>query len=68
VDISAMIIRGLEKVGLAWDVVRIDRDMMDRKAESLARVGGGRAAPSAPDKPLAEKRKELAGVGIADVE
>lgn len=68
IDISAMIIRGLEKVGLAWDVVRIDRDLMDRKAESLAKIGGGRAAPSAPDKPLAEKKRELAGVGVTDVE
>jgi len=66
-DLSAFIIRALEKVGLVWDVVRIDRDVMRRKAESLARVGGGREAPSSPSSPLAEK-KDLAAVGATDVE
>jgi stearoyl-CoA desaturase (Delta-9 desaturase) len=67
VDISAMVIRGLERLGLAWDVVRIDRAAMDLKAESLARVGGGRQAPYAPPKPLAEQR-ELTAAGVTDVE
>ena len=68
IDISALVIRGLEKVGLVWDVVRIDRELMDRKAESLARVGGGRAAPHAPPIPLAERPRDLVGAGITDVE
>jgi stearoyl-CoA desaturase (delta-9 desaturase) len=54
IDLSAIVIRVLERVGLVWDVVRIDRALIDRKAESLARLGGGRAAPSAPPRPLAE--------------
>lgn len=68
VDISALVITTLEKLGLAWDVVRIDRELMDRKVESLARVGGGRSAPHVPPKPLAERPRDLVGVGIADVE
>lgn len=67
IDISAGIIRALEAGGLARNVVRIDRELMDRKAVSLARIGDGRAAPSTPPKPLAEQ-PELAGVGITDVE
>jgi stearoyl-CoA desaturase (Delta-9 desaturase) len=67
-DISALIIRGLERVGLVWDVVRIDPEVMQNKAESLARVGGGRSAPHTPPKPLAERSRELAGVGATDVE
>jgi stearoyl-CoA desaturase (Delta-9 desaturase) len=57
IDISALIIRALERVGLVWDVVRIDRGMMDRKAQSLARIGGGRQAPSSPPRPLSERLK-----------
>jgi stearoyl-CoA desaturase (delta-9 desaturase) len=30
-DLSSLIIRGLEKVGLAWDVVRIDPARQERK-------------------------------------
>jgi stearoyl-CoA desaturase (delta-9 desaturase) len=30
-DVSALIIRGLERVGLAWDVVRIDPVRQQRK-------------------------------------
>jgi stearoyl-CoA desaturase (delta-9 desaturase) len=30
-DISALIIRGMERVGLAWDVVRIDPARQQRK-------------------------------------
>jgi stearoyl-CoA desaturase (delta-9 desaturase) len=67
VDISAMVIRGLEMVGLAKDVIRIDRDREDRRAEGLTKVGSGRAAPSSPPRPLAELGKK-ATVGVADVE
>lgn len=66
-DVSAAVVYGLEKVGLAWDVVRIDPERMRLKADGLARVGNGRTAPSAPDAPLAEKR-DLVSVGITDVE
>jgi stearoyl-CoA desaturase (delta-9 desaturase) len=74
IDISAMVIATLEKLGLAKDVVRIDREVMDRKAESLAKIGGGRQAPHAPDRPLAEKQptarleRETVGAGLRDVE
>jgi stearoyl-CoA desaturase (delta-9 desaturase) len=67
VDLSALFIRGLERLGLAWDVVRVDRATMERKAESLARVGGGRHVPHAPPKPLAEQR-DLSPAGVGDVE
>jgi stearoyl-CoA desaturase (delta-9 desaturase) len=30
-DVSALVIRGLERVGLAWDVVRIDPARQQRK-------------------------------------
>ena len=32
VDPSAAVIRGLEKTGLAWDVVRVPRERQARKA------------------------------------
>jgi stearoyl-CoA desaturase (delta-9 desaturase) len=67
IDVSAMIIRAMEALGLAWNVVRIRREVMDRRAESLLRLGGGRQAPSAPPRPLAERR-ELTAVGATDVE
>jgi stearoyl-CoA desaturase (Delta-9 desaturase) len=66
-DISALVVAGLEKVGLAWDVIRVDPARMDRKAEALARVGGGRNARHAPPQPLAERR-DLVAAGITDVE
>lgn len=73
IDISAITIRTLEAVGLVWDVVRIDRELMDQRAETLAKRGGGRAAPHAPPIPLAETQQKqrdavLASVGIQDVE
>jgi len=68
VDLSALTIRAMESVGLVWDVIRIDREVMDQKAASLALVGGGREAPSAPPIPLAERRRKPAGVGATDVE
>jgi stearoyl-CoA desaturase (Delta-9 desaturase) len=67
IDLSAVAIVALEKLGLVWDVVRIDRELIDRKAKSLARVGGGRSAPSAPPRPLAERRG-MTAVGVTDVE
>jgi stearoyl-CoA desaturase (Delta-9 desaturase) len=67
VDISGLVIRLFERVGLVWNVVRIDRELMDRKAESLARVGGGRGAPALAPQPLAH-RKALVGESITDVE
>jgi len=68
IDISAMFIRALEAFGLAWDVVRFDRVAMDRRAESLARIGiGGREAPLSPVKPLGE-RSGQAPTDLGDVE
>ncbi|HEU0087095.1 MAG TPA: acyl-CoA desaturase [Pseudonocardiaceae bacterium] len=66
VDISALVIRGLERIGLVWDVIRIDPERQERRAESLTRVGGGRYARAEAPIPLAE-RKTMA-VGVADVE
>jgi stearoyl-CoA desaturase (Delta-9 desaturase) len=67
VDVSALIISAMEKLGLAWEVVRIPREVMDRKAESLARLGGGRQAPSAPSVPMAERRGPMT-VSATDVD
>jgi stearoyl-CoA desaturase (Delta-9 desaturase) len=36
IDPSALVIRGLEKLGLVWDVVRIDPERQARKAEAAA--------------------------------
>ncbi|MEA2456827.1 MAG: hypothetical protein QOI45_3089 [Thermoleophilaceae bacterium] len=36
IDLSAIVIRGLERLGLVWDVVRIDRERQAAKAESAA--------------------------------
>ncbi len=66
-DLSAQVINGLERLGLVWDVVRIDPELQRQKAESLRRVGGGRRAPAAPPKPLAE-RAPRAATTITDVE
>jgi stearoyl-CoA desaturase (Delta-9 desaturase) len=52
VDISALVIRALARVGLAWDVIEIDRGVQDQRAARAGR--GGRAAPASPDRPLAE--------------
>jgi len=40
-DISAMVIRGMERAGLAWDVIRIDHERQAHRAEALARIGNG---------------------------
>jgi stearoyl-CoA desaturase (delta-9 desaturase) len=72
VDISAMVISGLELVGLAKDVIRINREREQRRADGLTKVGSGRTAPSAPPAPLAERgrdsAKDMAPVGVSDVE
>jgi stearoyl-CoA desaturase (delta-9 desaturase) len=68
IDLSAIFIRVLEKTGLAWNVIRIDRERQDRRAEGLTRVGGGRQAPHAPPIPLAEKMRTPAEFEVADVE
>jgi stearoyl-CoA desaturase (delta-9 desaturase) len=65
-DISAIVIWGLEKVGLAHDVVRIARDRQEQRQQSWAELGGGRFARSMPAKPLAEAASRMAG--IVDVE
>jgi stearoyl-CoA desaturase (Delta-9 desaturase) len=64
VDISAMLIWTLEKLGLVWNVVRIDREILDRRAAGPI---AGRRAPYAPPVPLAERQK-TAVVGATDVE
>jgi stearoyl-CoA desaturase (delta-9 desaturase) len=63
-DISAMVIFALERLGIVWNVVRIDRAVLDRRA---AGPSAGRQAPHAPPVPLAE-RDRSALVGVADVE
>lgn len=65
IDLTAVFIRVLETMGLAWNVVRIPRDKVDARAAHLARVGGGRTAPAEPPRPLAEDPKTN---GPADVE
>jgi len=39
-DPSALLIRGLEKVGLVWDVVRVDRERQERRRALLAEERG----------------------------
>ncbi|HEX2132328.1 MAG TPA: acyl-CoA desaturase [Actinophytocola sp.] len=65
-DISALVIRGLERLNLADHVIRIDRERQQAKALAWEKLGGGRHARSSPAKPLAERR--TATVGIVDVE
>lgn len=66
-DLTAAAIRVLELTGLVWDVIRIDRERQQRRAQALDRVGGGRTATLQPPKPLAE-RVFAAVIGDADVE
>jgi stearoyl-CoA desaturase (Delta-9 desaturase) len=35
IDPSALVIRAMERLGLAWDVVRVDRERQERKRKSL---------------------------------
>ncbi|MGW3964187.1 acyl-CoA desaturase [Amycolatopsis sp. NPDC005003] len=37
-DLSALLVRGLEAAGLAWDVVRVDRERQDEKMRTWARM------------------------------
>jgi stearoyl-CoA desaturase (Delta-9 desaturase) len=46
IDVSALVIRGLERVGLAWNVVRI---APERQAAKL--IGAKPAAPVAAEPP-----------------
>jgi stearoyl-CoA desaturase (delta-9 desaturase) len=73
VDISAMFIWSLERLHLAWKVIRIDVERMALKEAGLSRVGtGGTEASTAalqepPPPPLAERRnRDL--VSVTDVE
>ena len=52
VDVSAAIIGGMEKLGLAWDVVRIPKERQEAK---LAQVAVG---PPAADAPVDEREVE----------
>jgi stearoyl-CoA desaturase (Delta-9 desaturase) len=67
IDLTAEIIRGMEWTGLVWDVIRIDRERQQRRADGLARVGGGRATALRPSKPLSE-RDVAAVIGDGDIE
>ncbi|WP_300747598.1 acyl-CoA desaturase [Pseudomonas sp.] len=67
IDLTALLIRALAGVGLVWNVERIDPELRERRAENLARIGGGRAAAHEPPKPLAE-RGNLASVAVSDIE
>jgi stearoyl-CoA desaturase (delta-9 desaturase) len=67
IDISAMVIGVLDRLGLAWDVVRVDRATQDQRAASRAAAGGGRRAASTPPRPLAE-RGDLTIISAGDVE
>ena len=46
IDPSARLIWMLEKAGLAWDVVRVSPERMERKARRAAQVGGRVTMPS----------------------
>ena len=71
-DISALVVLTLEKLHLAWDVMRIDPDRMRAKAEGMARAGGGRLAEAEERAPMANRMSkstdDLASVGVTDVE
>ena len=57
IDVSALIIRGMEKAGLAWNVVRI---APERQAQKL--VGAPAAAPRPAVVREPERERETAGV------
>ena len=48
IDLSAALIYGMEKVGLAWDVVRIPPERQVRKEKGRPQEQGPAAAPKAP--------------------
>jgi stearoyl-CoA desaturase (Delta-9 desaturase) len=45
IDPSALVIRALERLGLAWDVVRVDRERQERKRKSLKEERHGALLP-----------------------
>jgi stearoyl-CoA desaturase (delta-9 desaturase) len=45
IDPSALIIRAMERLGLAWDVVRVDRERQERKRKSLKEERRGALLP-----------------------
>jgi stearoyl-CoA desaturase (Delta-9 desaturase) len=45
IDPSALVIRALERLGLAWDVVRVDRERQERKRKSLEEERHGALLP-----------------------
>jgi stearoyl-CoA desaturase (delta-9 desaturase) len=47
IDPSALVIRALEKVGLVWDVVRVDRSRQERRAALLTEERQPRGASAA---------------------
>ncbi len=57
VDLSALVIRGMEAVGLAWDVIRIDRVRQERKSEALSQIDCERMAKSTLAKVVATSRQ-----------
>jgi stearoyl-CoA desaturase (Delta-9 desaturase) len=65
IDVSAGLIRLMEWMGLAWNVVRIPHEVQERRAKAPTR--GGRKALSAPAVPLAERPKVATGTPV-DVE
>ncbi len=51
IDVSGLVIRGLERVGLAWDVVRVSAERQQSKladAAGAAQSRGANPAPAAP--------------------
>jgi stearoyl-CoA desaturase (Delta-9 desaturase) len=56
VDLGGSFVAVLERLGLARSVVRFDHDDQEARAQRLAETGGGRAAPSSPPAPMAERR------------
>jgi stearoyl-CoA desaturase (Delta-9 desaturase) len=45
IDPSALVIRAMERLGLAWDVVRVDRERQERKRKSLEEERRGALLP-----------------------
>lgn len=72
IDLTAYVIVALEKVGLAWDVIRLDERALERRACILESRGGGRHADHTPAAPLAQRSRteglRLEPMGIQDVE
>lgn len=54
-DVSALVIRGLEAAGLAWDVIRVDQGRQEHRSEVLSRLHGGGTGKSTSSPPQAER-------------